>query len=258
MIEVKNLYKSFGDKEVLKGISATFEKGKTNMIIGRSGSGKTVFLKSILGLIQPNSGHIYFDGRELNKLSINEQRKLRMEMGVVFQGNALFDSFTIEENIMFPMKMFTEMSKAEMENRVDEVLEQVELSGINDKYPAEISGGMQKRVGIARAIVLNPKYLFCDEPNSGLDPKTAILIDNLIHDLTVKYDTTTLINTHDMNSIMEIGEKIILLKDGHKQWEGNKIDVFHTQNEDLNDFVFSSSLFKKIKNIVQKEGKFEL
>ena len=258
MIEVKNLYKSFGDKEVLKGISATFEKGKTNMIIGRSGSGKTVFLKSILGLIQPNSGHIYFDGRELNKLSINEQRKLRMEMGVVFQGNALFDSFTIEENIMFPMKMFTEMSKAEMENRVDEVLEQVELSGINDKYPSEISGGMQKRVGIARAIVLNPKYLFCDEPNSGLDPKTAILIDNLIHDLTVKYDTTTLINTHDMNSIMEIGEKIILLKDGHKQWEGNKIDVFHTQNEDLNDFVFSSSLFKKIKNIVQKEGKFEL
>ncbi len=258
MIEVKNLYKSFGDKEVLKGISATFEKGKTNMIIGRSGSGKTVFLKSILGLIQPNSGHIYFDGRELNQLSINEQRKLRMEMGVVFQGNALFDSFTIEENIMFPMKMFTEMSKAEMENRVDEVLEQVELSGINDKYPSEISGGMQKRVGIARAIVLNPKYLFCDEPNSGLDPKTAILIDNLIHDLTVKYDTTTLINTHDMNSIMEIGEKIILLKDGHKQWEGNKIDVFHTQNEDLNDFVFSSSLFKKIKNIVQKEGKFEL
>ncbi len=258
MIEVKNLYKSFGDKEVLKGISATFEKGKTNMIIGRSGSGKTVFLKSILGLIQPNSGHIYFDGRELNKLPLNEQRKLRMEMGVVFQGNALFDSFTIEENIMFPMKMFTEISKAEMKSRVDEVLEQVELSGINDKYPAEISGGMQKRVGIARAIVLNPKYLFCDEPNSGLDPKTAILIDNLIHDLTVKYDTTTLINTHDMNSIMEIGEKIILLKDGHKQWEGNKIDVFHTQNEDLNDFVFSSSLFKKIKNIVQKEGKFEL
>ncbi len=258
MIEVKNLYKSFGDKEVLKGISAVFEKGKTNMIIGRSGSGKTVFLKSILGLIQPNSGMISFDGRELNKLSINEQRKLRMEMGVVFQGNALFDSFTIEENIMFPMRMFTKMSKDEMVKRVDEVLEQVELSGINDKFPAEISGGMQKRVGIARAIVLNPKYLFCDEPNSGLDPKTAILIDNLIHDLTVKYDTTTLVNTHDMNSIMEIGEKIILLKDGHKQWEGSKLDVFHTQNEDLNDFVFSSTLFKKIKKIVHSEGEFDL
>ncbi len=257
MIEVKDLYKSFDGKPVLKGINAIFEKGKTNMIIGRSGSGKTVFLKSILGLIKPDKGVVSFDGRILEKLSLKEQRKLRMEMGVVFQGNALFDSFTIEENIKFPMRMFTNMSEAEMKKRVDEVLEQVELSGINNKFPAEISGGMQKRVGIARAIVLKPKYLFCDEPNSGLDPKTAILIDNLIHDLTVKYDTTTLVNTHDMNSIMEIGEKIILLKDGYKQWEGTKQDIFYTDNPDLNDFVFSSTLFKKIKEIVVKEGKID-
>ncbi len=257
MIEVKDLYKSFNGKPVLKGISATFEKGKTNMIIGRSGSGKTVFLKSILGLIKPDRGIVSFDGRILDQLSLKEQRKLRMEMGVVFQGNALFDSFTIEENIKFPMRMFTNMSEAEMKKRVDEVLEQVELSGINNKYPAEISGGMQKRVGIARAIVLKPKYLFCDEPNSGLDPKTAILIDNLIHDLTVQYDTTTLVNTHDMNSIMEIGEKIILLKDGKKQWEGTKKDIFYTDNPDLNDFVFSSTLFRKIKEIVVKEGKID-
>jgi len=258
MIEVKNLYKSFNDKPVLKGISAVFEKGKTNMIIGRSGSGKTVFLKSILGLIKPDRGIISFDGRILEKISLKEQRKLRMEMGVVFQGNALFDSFTIEENIKFPMRMFTRMTEGEMKKRVDEVLEQVELSGINNKYPAEISGGMQKRVGIARAIVLNPKYLFCDEPNSGLDPKTAILIDNLIHNLTLQYNTTTLVNTHDMNSIMEIGEHIILLKDGHKQWEGSKDDIFHTDNPDINDFVFSSTLFKKIKELVNKEGDFNL
>jgi len=257
MIEVKDLYKSFDGKPVLKGITAKFEKGKTNMIIGRSGSGKTVFLKSILGLIKPDKGIVSFDGRILDKLSLKEQRKLRMEMGVVFQGNALFDSFTIEENIKFPMRMFTNMSEGEMKKRVDEVLEQVELTGINNKYPAEISGGMQKRVGIARAIVLKPKYLFCDEPNSGLDPKTAILIDNLIHDLTVKYDTTTLVNTHDMNSIMEIGEKIILLKDGYKQWEGSKQDIFYTDNPDLNDFVFSSTLFKKIKEIAVKEGKID-
>ncbi len=257
MIEVKNLYKSFDGKPVLKGISATFEKGKTNMIIGRSGSGKTVFLKSILALIKPDRGIVSFDGRILDKLSLKEQRKLRMEMGVVFQGNALFDSFTIEENIKFPMRMFTKMTEGEMKKRVNEVLEQVELTGINNKFPAEISGGMQKRVGIARAIVLKPKYLFCDEPNSGLDPKTAILIDNLIHNLTVQYDTTTLVNTHDMNSIMEIGEKIILLKDGHKQWEGTKQDIFYTDNPDLNDFVFSSSLFKKIKELVVKEGKID-
>ena len=256
MIEVKNLYKSFKDKEVLKGISATFETGKTNMIIGRSGSGKTVFVKSVLGLIQPESGIVSFDGRIWSDLSLSAQRKLRMEMGVVFQGNALFDSFTIEENIMFPMKMFTKKSLPEMKERVNEVLHQVNLENVNNKFPAEISGGMQKRVALARAIVLYPKYLFCDEPNSGLDPKTAIIIDNLIHDLTKRYDTTTVINTHDMNSIMEIGESIILLKDGHKLWEGNKSQVFISDNEDLNDFVFSSSLFRRVKELVKKEGKF--
>jgi phospholipid/cholesterol/gamma-HCH transport system ATP-binding protein len=257
MIEVKDLYKSFADKAVLKGISATFETGKTNMIIGRSGSGKTVFVKSILGLITPDSGIISFDGRYWNDLNLKEQRKLRNEIGVVFQGNALFDSFTIEENIMFPMRMFTKQTRKEMEFRVNEVLEQVSLEGVNNKFPAEISGGMQKRVALARAIVLRPKYLFCDEPNSGLDPTTAIIIDNLIHDLTVQYDTTTIINTHDMNSIMEIGEKIILLKDGLKQWEGDKSQVFFTDNPDLNDFVFSSVLFKRVKELVQKDGRFE-
>jgi len=257
MIEVKDLYKSFADKSVLKGINATFETGKTNMIIGRSGSGKTVFVKSILGLITPDSGIISFDGRNWSDLSLKEQRKLRNEIGVVFQGNALFDSFTIEENIMFPMRMFTKQSRKEMTFRVNEVLEQVSLEGVNNKFPAEISGGMQKRVALARAIVLKPKYLFCDEPNSGLDPTTAIIIDNLIHELTVQYDTTTIINTHDMNSIMEIGEKIILLKDGYKQWEGDKSQVFFSDNPDLNDFVFSSVLFKRVKELVQKEGRFE-
>jgi len=256
MIEVSNLYKSFDGKPVLNGISAVFETGKTNMIIGRSGSGKTVFLKSILGLITPDKGIISFDGRILSQLSLPEQRKIRMEVGVVFQGNALYDSMTIEENIMFPMRMFTTKTISEMKHRVDEVLEQVNLEAIHNKYPAEISGGMQKRVALARAIVLYPKYLFCDEPNSGLDPKTAIIIDNLIHDLTVRYDTTTVINTHDMNSIMEIGEKIILLKDGYKQWEGDKSQVFFTDNECLNDFVFSSTLFKKVKELVRKEGNF--
>jgi phospholipid/cholesterol/gamma-HCH transport system ATP-binding protein len=257
MIEVKNLYKSFGDKEVLKGISATFETGKTNMIIGRSGSGKTVFVKSILGLITPDSGTVSFDGRIWDRLSLNEQRKIRNEVGVVFQGNALFDSMSIEENIMFPMRMFTDKSMNEMKNRVNEVLEQVSLEGVNDKFPAELSGGMQKRVALARAIVMYPKYLFCDEPNSGLDPKTAIIIDNLIHDLTVRYDTTTIINTHDMNSIMEIGEKIILLKNGYKVWEGDKSQVFFTDNDDLNDFVFSSNLFRRVKELVKKDGHFE-
>ncbi len=257
MIEVKNLYKSFDGKPVLKGISAVFDTGKTNMIIGRSGSGKTVFVKCMLGLIQPDKGEISFDGRIWSQLSLEEQRNVRKEVGVVFQGNALFDSMTIEENIMFPMRMFTDKTLVEMKERVNEVLEQVNLSGVNDKFPAELSGGMQKRVALARAIVLYPKYLFCDEPNSGLDPKTAIIIDNLIHDLTVRYDTTTIVNTHDMNSIMEIGEKIILLKDGEKRWEGDKSQIFFTDNPDLNDFVFSSSLFRQVKELVRQRGHFE-
>jgi len=257
MIEVKNLYKSFDGKPVLKNISAVFDTGKTNMIIGRSGSGKTVFVKCMLGLMEPDSGEISFDGRIWSQLSLEEQRNVRKEVGVVFQGNALFDSMTIEENIMFPMRMFTDKTPAEMKERVNEVLEQVSLEGVNDKFPAELSGGMQKRVALARAIVLYPKYLFCDEPNSGLDPKTAIIIDNLIHDLTVRYDTTTIVNTHDMNSIMEIGEKIILLKDGEKRWEGDKSQIFFTDNPDLNDFVFSSSLFRQVKELVRQRGHFE-
>lgn len=255
MIEVKNIKKSFNGTEVLKGISAVFEKGKTNMIIGQSGSGKTVFLKSIMGLIQPDEGEISFDGRIWSKLSPAEKKKLRQEMGVVFQGNALFDSLTVEENISFPMKMFTKKSSKEMKERVDEVLEQVAIPGVNRKYPSELSGGQQKRVAIARAIVLYPKYLFADEPNSGLDPKTAIRIDDLLHDLTVKYDTTTLVNTHDMNSIMEIGEKIILLKNGYKAWEGSKDKVFYSDNPDLNDFVFNSDLFKMVKELMMKSGR---
>jgi phospholipid/cholesterol/gamma-HCH transport system ATP-binding protein len=224
------------------------------MIIGQSGSGKTVFLKSILGLITPDSGEISFDGRIWSQLSEKERAQIRKEMGVVFQGNALFDSYNIEENISFPLRMFTDMTDKEIHDRVDEVLEQVGLPGINKKYPSQISGGQQKRVAIARAIVMYPKYLFADEPNSGLDPKTAIRIDDLLHDLTVEYDTTTIINTHDMNSIMEIGEKIILLKNGVKAWEGTKDEIFYSDNPDLNDFIFSSELFRKVKEMVRKLG----
>ena len=224
------------------------------MIIGQSGSGKTVFLKTILGLIEPDEGEISFDGRIWSQLSEKERAQIRKEMGVVFQGNALFDSYNIEENISFPLRMFTDMTDKEIHDRVDEVLEQVGLPGINKKYPSQISGGQQKRVAIARAIVMYPKYLFADEPNSGLDPKTAIRIDDLLHDLTVEYDTTTIINTHDMNSIMEIGEKIILLKNGVKAWEGTKDEIFYSDNPDLNDFIFSSELFRKVKEMVRKLG----
>ncbi len=254
MIEVKNITKSFNGVEVLKGISAVFEKGKTNMIIGQSGSGKTVFLKSVMGLITPDQGEVAFDGRIWQQLNEKEKLEIRKEMGVVFQGNALFDSLTIEENVGFPMKMFANKSAAEIKDRVAEVLEQVGLPGVQKKYPSELSGGQQKRVAIARAIVLYPKYLFADEPNSGLDPKTAIRIDDLLHDLTVQYDTTTLVNTHDMNSIMEIGEKIILLKNGYKAWEGTKDEIFYSDNPDLIDFIFSSDLYKQMRELFLKYG----
>jgi len=252
MIEVKNIKKSFGNQQVLKGISAVFEKGKVNMIIGQSGSGKTVFLKIIMGLIQPDEGEISFDGRIWHLLDEKEKAAIRREMGVVFQGNALFDSLTIEENVSFPLRMFTDKSPKEIKERVAEVLEQVGLPGVQKKLPAELSGGQKKRVAIARAIVMYPKYLFADEPNSGLDPKTAIRIDDLLMDLTKKYNTTTLVNTHDMNSIMEIGEKIILLKNGYKAWEGTKDEIFLSDNPDLNDFVFSSDLFRKMKELFLK------
>ena len=253
MIEVTDLYKEFNGVPVLKGISTTFEKGKTNMIIGQSGSGKTVFLKCLLGLHIPEKGIISFDGRIHSELGLKEQRQLRQDMGMVFQGGALYDSLTVEENIMFPLKMFTNNTSAEMLKRVNFVLDRVNLVNANNKFPAEISGGMQKRVAIARAIVMNPKYLFCDEPNSGLDPNTATLIDNLIQEITDEYQITTVINTHDMNSVMEIGEKIVFLKDGLKAWEGSKETIFKTDNKVVTDFVYSSELMKKVRQMYIEE-----
>lgn len=253
MIKVDNIHKTFGDNHVLKGISTCFDKGKTNLIIGQSGSGKTVFLKCLLGLFTPEEGTIEYDGQNYSELSNNEKRDLRQDMGMVFQSSALFDSMTVEGNVMFPLGMFTKQSKSEMQDRVDIVLKRVNLIDAHDKYPSEISGGMQKRVAIARAIVMNPKYLFCDEPNSGLDPKTAILIDNLIQEITKEYNITTVINTHDMNSVMEIGEKIIFLKDGLKEWEGTKNEIFKTDNEAVTNFVYSSELFKKVRQMYIEE-----
>ena len=247
MIEVAGLHKSFDGVEILKGISTSFEKGKTNLIIGQSGSGKTVMLKNLVGLHTPDAGQIIFDNRVYAELSFAEKQKIRMEMGMVFQGSALFDSYSVEDNVMFPLTMFSQMTKEEMQHRVNEVLSRVNLVNANQKFPAEISGGMQKRVAIARAIVMKPNYLFCDEPNSGLDPKTAIVIDNLIQEITQEYNITTVINTHDMNSVMEIGDKILFLKNGIKAWEGNKNQILHTENEAIVDFVYSSELFKKVK-----------
>jgi phospholipid/cholesterol/gamma-HCH transport system ATP-binding protein len=253
MIEVKDLYKAFDGTPVLKGISTVFEKGKTNLIIGQSGSGKTVFMKCLLGLIIPDSGTICYEGQTYSELTPEQQRDLRQEIGMVFQGSALFDSMTVEGNVMFPLEMFARQSRSEMQDRVEFVLRRVNLADAHKKYPAEISGGMQKRVAIARAIVMNPKYLFCDEPNSGLDPRTAIIIDNLIQEITREYNITTVINTHDMNSVMEIGEKIVFLKDGIKEWEGTNRDIFRTDNEAVSNFVYSSELFKKVRQMYLEE-----
>jgi phospholipid/cholesterol/gamma-HCH transport system ATP-binding protein len=255
MIVVNKLHKGFNDVQVLNGISTTFEPGKTSLIIGQSGSGKTVFLKSLIGLHTPESGTISFDGRINTKFTTDEKRQWRQEIGMVFQGSALFDSQTVEDNIMFPLKMFKKQSEEEMIERVNFVLERVNLENSNHKFPAELSGGMQKRVAIARAIVMNPKYLFCDEPNSGLDPNTAILIDNLIQEITDEYKITTVINTHDMNSVMEIGEKIVFLKDGKKAWEGSNKEIFKTDNEAVVKFVYSSELFKKVRPAYLNETK---
>ena len=247
MISLKNVSKSFGDKKVLKNISAEFEQGKTNLIIGQSGSGKTVLLKSIVGLHEIDEGQIIYDDIIFSSLNLKERKKIREEIGMVFQGGALFDSANVEENVRYPLDMFTDMSKKEKQKRVDFCLERVDIRDANYLFPAEISGGMQKRVAIARAIALNPKYLFCDEPNSGLDPKTAILIDNLIHEITKEFNITTLINTHDMNSVMEIGDKIFYFHKGEKWWVGNKTEIFHTNNKELNGFVFASELFEQIR-----------
>ena len=254
MIEVKDLHKSFGDAHILKGISASFEKGKTSLVIGQSGSGKTVFLKCLLGLFNYESGSIAYDGKVFSKLNDDEKRDIRAQIGMVFQGSALFDSMTIAENVKFPLQMFTKQSKSEMEDRVDVVLKRVNLPDAHNKFPSEASGGMQKRVAIARAIVNNPRYLFCDEPNSGLDPKTAIVIDNLIQEITDEFNITTVINSHDMNSVMEIGEKIVFLRNGLKAWEGSKETIFKTDNEVVTDFVYSSNLFKKVRKMYIDEN----
>lgn len=247
MIRVQNLYKSFNGKSVLDDISVTFETGKTNLIIGRSGSGKTVLLKSIVGLLEINSGEIWFEDVLFNKLDFKDKKIIRSEMGMLFQGSALFDSLTVEQNVRFPLDMFTDKSLEEKDDRVNFCLNRVNIINSNKLFPAELSGGMKKRVAIARAISLNPKYLFCDEPNSGLDPITAILIDELIKELTEEYAMTTIVNTHDMNSVMEIGEKIIFISDGKKCWEGNRNEILISDNETLNDFVFANSLAKKIR-----------
>lgn len=254
MITVTNLHKGFNGVEVLKGISTTFEQGKTNLIIGQSGSGKTVFLKSLLGLHVPEQGTISFHDKIYGNLSKSEKRDLRVQIGMLFQGGALFDSMTVEENVLFPMEMFSEMSNSEKRDRANEVIKRVALINSNHKFPSEISGGMQKRVAIARAIVMNPKYLFCDEPNSGLDPQTSILIDNLIQEITQEYNITTVVNSHDMNSVMEIGQKIVFLKDGLKEWEGSNQDIFRTDNKAVTDFVYSSNLMKKVRKVYLEDN----
>lgn len=249
MIDVKNILKSFEEKEIIKGISTSFDPGKTNLIIGRSGSGKTVFMKILIGLLKPDSGQILYNGRNLPSMKKKELNNLRREMGMLFQGSALFDSMTVMENVIFPLTMFTKDSKKERERRACFCLERVNLSDASNLYPGEISGGMMKRAAIARAIALNPKYLFCDEPNSGLDPKTSLLIDDLIHSLTIEYNITTVINTHDMNSVMNIGEKVIFIYEGTKEWEGTKDGIMNSSNQKLNDFVFASDLFKRVKEV---------
>lgn len=247
MIRVENIYKSFEDTQVLKGVSHTFESGKTNLIIGKSGSGKTVLVKTILGLFKPDSGNIFYGDVNYTDLDFKEKKEIRKEIGMLFQGSALFDSMTVEQNVIFPLNMFTNWSTKEKKDRVNEVLARVNLEGQNNKKPAEISGGMMKRVGIARAIVMKPKYLFCDEPNSGLDPKTAMVIDNLIHDITVEYDITTIVNTHDMNSVMEFGDKILFLHFGEVRWTGTKDQIIHSDDEELEDFIFASDFLKDAK-----------
>jgi phospholipid/cholesterol/gamma-HCH transport system ATP-binding protein len=249
MIEIKNIRKSFGENEVLKDISNTFKRGEINLIIGASGSGKSVLTKCIVGLHEVDSGTIFYDGREFTSMNFKDRKDIRSEIGMLFQGGALFDSLTVEENVRFPLEMYTKQSKEEMLDRVNFCLKRVNLENVNHLYPAEISGGMQKRVGIARAIALNPKYLFCDEPNSGLDPKTGIVIDNLIYDLTKEFDITTICVTHDMNSVMETGENIVFLHQGQKWWEGDKKSILKTDDDVLCDFVYSSRIMKKFKNL---------
>lgn len=253
MIEIKNIEKSFDGKKILHSISAKFEEGKTNLIIGQSGSGKTVLMKSIVGLIRPECGEILYDGRDILKMDNEQIKGLRNEIGMLFQGSALFDSETVLGNVIFPLKMFSKLTPAEQLERAKFCIDRVNLNGADNKYPSEISGGMQKRVAIARAIALNPKYLFCDEPNSGLDPKTSILIDELLCDITQEYKITTIINTHDMNSVLGIGENILFVDKGHCGWIGNKHNIYGSDNNALNDFVFANDLFKQVKSVMAKK-----
>lgn len=255
MIEIKNVSKSFGDKQILNDISAVMETGKTNLIIGTSGSGKTVLQKCMVGLFEVDGGEIIFDGQNLTHMTEEERKELRQQIGMLFQGSALFDSMTVEQNIKFPLDMFTKWNLQKKIERVNDVLERVELGGTNKKYPSEISGGMKKRVGIARAIVLKPKYLFCDEPNSGLDPQTSMVIDKLIHEITVENNITTVINTHDMNSVMEIGENILYLYHGEKEWEGNNKEIIFNKNQKLNEFIFASEFLRDAKDMRMLEEK---
>lgn len=250
MIEVKNITKSFDDKTILHDISAKFYTGKTNLIIGQSGSGKTVLVKSLVGLVKPEVGEILYDGRDLMQMNSTQVKELRKEIGMLFQGSALFDSETVLGNVMFPLTMFTDMTSGEIKDRAEFCLERVNLKGADKKFPSEISGGMQKRVAIARAIALNPKYLFCDEPNSGLDPRTSILIDELLSDITHEYNITTIINTHDMNSVLGIGDNIIFINKGYREWVGDMDEIYKTSNEALNEFVFANDLFQKVKSYV--------
>lgn len=254
MIEVKNLCKSFGDKEVLKNISTVFDSGKTNLIIGQSGSGKTVLMKNLVGLLDPTSGDVLYDGRNFVAMSKKEKIMLRREMGMIFQSAALFDSMTVLENVMFPLDMFSNMTLRDRIHRAKTCLDRVNLKDVDSKFPGELSGGMQKRVAIARAIALNPQYLFCDEPNSGLDPKTSLVIDELLHSITHEFNITTIINTHDMNSVMGIGENIIFIYEGHKEWHGVSADIMNSDNKKLTDFIFASDLLKRMRNaVINKE-----
>jgi phospholipid/cholesterol/gamma-HCH transport system ATP-binding protein len=257
MIEVKNIRKQFEGKVVISGVNAKMFPGKCNLVIGASGSGKTVFMKCMVGLLQPDEGEVVYDGKNFTAMKSEEKTEVRKEIGMLFQGSALFDSLTVEQNIMFPLDMFTNNSFKEKLHRVDEVLEKVNLKDTNKKFPAELSGGMKKRVGIARAIVLNPKYLFCDEPNSGLDPQTSLLIDRLIRDITQEYEITTIVNTHDMNSVMEIGHNIIFLHQGKKEWEGNNQQIIFNKNQKLNDFIFASEFLSDAKDMrmLEQTGK---
>ena len=249
MIELKNISKSFNGKQILHGIDVVYEKGKTNLIIGASGSGKSVLTKCTVGLIEPDEGQVLYDGKDFTAMKLDDRKEVRKEIGMLFQGGALFESLSVEENIKFPLRMHASMTEKEMQDRVNFCLSNVNMSGINDRFPAEISGGMQKRVGIARAISLNPSYLFCDEPNSGLDPSTSILIDNLIKELTEEFQITTVVVTHDMNSVMEIGDHVIFIHKGHKHWEGTKDTILKTTNKELSDLVFASDLMKKVRNL---------